>query len=187
MPDKRENDFDYVTSFLGDWGCFQIIMVLLSLRAMPSGYMGVITVFTSHTPEFRCKASVDSTNRSSRSGAENCSRRWTGTGRRALDSAMTRLRVVSGWMGLQQRDARLYDRDRGKNKSRTCRNTISTVRFAVGSSVWGSMECPVFHICFLAWLDWNFYLWWPLRSVKNVEFYFTLKKKSSSSLVKIYK
>lgn len=54
--------------------------------------------------------------------------------------------------------------------------SISTVRFAVGSSVWGSMECPVFHICFLAWLDWNFYLWWPLRSVKNVEFYFTLKK-----------
>lgn len=78
MSDKHENDFDYVPSFLGDWGCFQITtVVLLSLSAIPSGYMGMIAVFTSHTPEFRCKSTVDSTNRSgsgSQSGAGSCSR-----------------------------------------------------------------------------------------------------------------
>uniref|UniRef100_A0A3Q1EH92 Solute carrier family 22 member 5-like n=1 Tax=Acanthochromis polyacanthus TaxID=80966 RepID=A0A3Q1EH92_9TELE len=48
-------DFDELTSFLGDYGLFQILMiVLLSLSAVPCGYMGVIVVFVSDTPEHHC-------------------------------------------------------------------------------------------------------------------------------------
>ncbi|XP_070774910.1 organic cation/carnitine transporter 2-like [Enoplosus armatus] len=60
-------DFDEITSFLGDYGLFQILIsVLLSLSAIPCGYMGVIVVFVSDTPEHRCKLSINST----RSGAD---------------------------------------------------------------------------------------------------------------------
>uniref|UniRef100_A0A669C8H8 Major facilitator superfamily (MFS) profile domain-containing protein n=1 Tax=Oreochromis niloticus TaxID=8128 RepID=A0A669C8H8_ORENI len=51
-------DFDEITSFLGDYGLFQIlIMVLLSVSTMPAGYMGVIVVFVSDTPEHYCRSS----------------------------------------------------------------------------------------------------------------------------------
>lgn len=75
MSDNRGNYDDHVTSFLGDCGCFQkTICVLLSLSAIPIGYMGMISVFTSHTPEFRCKASGNSTNSSSWGLPDRCSR-----------------------------------------------------------------------------------------------------------------
>uniref|UniRef100_H3DCZ1 Major facilitator superfamily (MFS) profile domain-containing protein n=1 Tax=Tetraodon nigroviridis TaxID=99883 RepID=H3DCZ1_TETNG len=65
-------DFDRVTSFLGDWGPFQrTVVLLLSLSTIPSGYLGMISVFISRTLDFRCKASVDPSNRSS---AGTCSR-----------------------------------------------------------------------------------------------------------------
>lgn len=73
MSDNRGHDYDQVTSFLGDCGCFQkTICLLLSLSAIPIGYMGLISIFTSHTPEFRCKASVDSTD--SGGSPDSCSR-----------------------------------------------------------------------------------------------------------------
>uniref|UniRef100_A0A3B4FEH5 Major facilitator superfamily (MFS) profile domain-containing protein n=1 Tax=Pundamilia nyererei TaxID=303518 RepID=A0A3B4FEH5_9CICH len=50
-------DFDEITSFLGDYGLFQIlVMVLLSVSTMPAGYMGVIVVFVSDTPEHYCRS-----------------------------------------------------------------------------------------------------------------------------------
>lgn len=72
MPVKCDYDFDRVTSFLGDWGPFQrTVVLLLSLSTIPSGYLGMISVFISRTLDFRCKASVDPSNRSS---AGTCSR-----------------------------------------------------------------------------------------------------------------
>lgn len=74
MSDNRGHDYDHVTSFLGDCGCFQkTICVLLSMSAIPVGYMGVDSVFTSHTPEFRCKASGNSTDSSSWGLPDSCS------------------------------------------------------------------------------------------------------------------
>ncbi|XP_034558518.1 solute carrier family 22 member 4-like isoform X2 [Notolabrus celidotus] len=55
-------DFDESTAFLGDYGFFHVLMiVLLSLSAMPCGYMRVIVVFVSDTPEYHCKLSINST------------------------------------------------------------------------------------------------------------------------------
>uniref|UniRef100_A0A3B4AY80 Major facilitator superfamily (MFS) profile domain-containing protein n=1 Tax=Periophthalmus magnuspinnatus TaxID=409849 RepID=A0A3B4AY80_9GOBI len=56
MSDKKEKDFDDVTLFLGDYGPFQITLIfLLSLFIIPNGYMGVVFVFVSDTPDFHCK------------------------------------------------------------------------------------------------------------------------------------
>lgn len=67
MSNGKIRDFDEITSFLGDYGLFQIlIMVLLSVSTMPAGYMGVIVVFVSDTPEHYCR----SPNSSSRNGTE---------------------------------------------------------------------------------------------------------------------
>uniref|UniRef100_A0A3Q0SEB2 Major facilitator superfamily (MFS) profile domain-containing protein n=1 Tax=Amphilophus citrinellus TaxID=61819 RepID=A0A3Q0SEB2_AMPCI len=56
MSTGKVRDFDEITSFLGDYGLFQIlIIVLLSFSAMPAGYMGVIVVFVSDTPEHYCR------------------------------------------------------------------------------------------------------------------------------------
>lgn len=78
MSGKRETDFEYVTSFLGDWGCFQItVMVLLSLGTLPSGYMVMMAVFTSHTPEFRCKASANSSSSGWSCSRYQVNRNWT--------------------------------------------------------------------------------------------------------------
>uniref|UniRef100_A0A3B4XC16 Solute carrier family 22 member 5-like n=1 Tax=Seriola lalandi dorsalis TaxID=1841481 RepID=A0A3B4XC16_SERLL len=79
-------DFDEITSFLGDYGPFQIlIIVLFSLSAIPCGYMGVLAVFVSDTPEHHCKVSISSSRngtdvelpfreRSSWIGPDSCSR-----------------------------------------------------------------------------------------------------------------
>uniref|UniRef100_A0A3Q0SJX7 Major facilitator superfamily (MFS) profile domain-containing protein n=1 Tax=Amphilophus citrinellus TaxID=61819 RepID=A0A3Q0SJX7_AMPCI len=62
MSTGKVRDFDEITSFLGDYGLFQIlIIVLLSFSAMPAGYMGVIVVFVSDTPEHYCRSSINST------------------------------------------------------------------------------------------------------------------------------
>ncbi|XP_026006531.1 solute carrier family 22 member 5-like isoform X3 [Astatotilapia calliptera] len=67
MSNGNIRDFDEITSFLGDYGLFQIlVMVLLSVSTMPAGYMGVIVVFVSDTPEHYCR----SPNSSSRNGTE---------------------------------------------------------------------------------------------------------------------
>ncbi|XP_073348149.1 organic cation/carnitine transporter 2-like [Pagrus major] len=96
MSDAKMKDFDELTSFLGDCGLFQVlIIVLLSLAAIPSGYMGVIVVFVSDTPEHRCKESVDS----SWIGPDSCSRyklngSWTETAGLSNDTEQ----CVDGWV-----------------------------------------------------------------------------------------
>lgn len=145
MSDKHENDFDYVTSFLGDWGCFQITTaVLLSLSAIPSGYMGMIAVFTSHTPDFRCKSTVDSTNRSSssQSGAGRCSRyqangNWTQGPGLSNDTEP----CLDGWDFSNETHATTIVTEVRTSPEPAERLflffllAISTVSFAVGSSV----------------------------------------------------
>ncbi|XP_055084257.1 solute carrier family 22 member 4-like isoform X1 [Periophthalmus magnuspinnatus] len=87
MPDKKEKDFDDVTLFLGDYGPFQITLIfLLSLFIIPNGYMGVVFVFVSDTPDFHCKVNekwnlnssyvqdFTFTERSSSVGPDGCSR-----------------------------------------------------------------------------------------------------------------
>lgn len=72
MSDNRGNDYDHATSFLGDCGSFQkTICVLLSMAGISVGWMGMMSIFTSHTPEFRCKASGNS---SSWGLPDSCSR-----------------------------------------------------------------------------------------------------------------
>lgn len=62
MSKGKVRDFDEITSFLGDYGLFQILMmVLLSFSAMPAGYMGVIVVFVSDTPQYYCRSAINST------------------------------------------------------------------------------------------------------------------------------
>ncbi|XP_055007902.1 solute carrier family 22 member 4-like [Boleophthalmus pectinirostris] len=82
MPDERDKDFDDATLFLGSYGPFQIaLMLLLSIFIIPSGYMGVVFVFVSDTPEFHCKVNetwnssyVTFTERSSSVGPDGCSK-----------------------------------------------------------------------------------------------------------------
>uniref|UniRef100_A0A3Q2YGU3 Solute carrier family 22 member 5-like n=1 Tax=Hippocampus comes TaxID=109280 RepID=A0A3Q2YGU3_HIPCM len=47
----KYQDFDVALAFLGEYGRFQILMmVLLSLTAIPCGYMGMLSVFIADTP-----------------------------------------------------------------------------------------------------------------------------------------
>lgn len=75
MMDAQIRDFDCLTSFLGDYGLFQmLVIVLLSLSAVPTGYMTIMMIFLSDTQEYHCKASVNSTRNGSRTGPDSCSR-----------------------------------------------------------------------------------------------------------------
>lgn len=78
MADAQSKDFDNVTSFLGDYGRFQILMmVLLGISALPHGYTGMLAVFVSDTPEHRCRAPappLNATLNGSRVGPDSCSR-----------------------------------------------------------------------------------------------------------------
>ncbi|XP_060939603.1 organic cation/carnitine transporter 2-like [Limanda limanda] len=105
------SDFDETTSFLGNYGSFQIlIMVLLGLSAIPCGYMPVIVVFVSDTPEHHCKVWSNSTiegahveppfqARSSWIGPDSCSRykvhaNWTGP----VELGNATEECVDGWV-----------------------------------------------------------------------------------------
>ncbi|XP_060941333.1 organic cation/carnitine transporter 2-like [Limanda limanda] len=100
------NDFDEATSFLGNYGPFQIlIIVLLGLSAIPCGYMGVIVVFVSDTPEHHCKEWSNSTieppfhEHSSWIGPDSCSRfkvhaNWTGP----VELGNATEECVDGWV-----------------------------------------------------------------------------------------
>ncbi|XP_068605152.1 solute carrier family 22 member 21-like [Brachionichthys hirsutus] len=75
MSAAGTEDYNDLTSFLGDYGLFQnLIIVMLTLSAVPSGYMTVIFVFISDAPEHRCKESIGSTQNSSWAGPDSCSR-----------------------------------------------------------------------------------------------------------------
>ncbi|CAB1429886.1 unnamed protein product [Pleuronectes platessa] len=104
------SDFDEATSFLGDYGAFQnLIIVLLGLSAIPCGYMSVIVVFVSDTPEHHCKVWSNSTisgahveppfhERSSWIGPDSCSRykvraNWTVP----VELANSTEECVDGW------------------------------------------------------------------------------------------
>ncbi|XP_020489728.2 organic cation/carnitine transporter 2-like [Labrus bergylta] len=104
MSAEKIRDFDESTAFLGDYGLFQVlIIVLLSLSAIPCGYMGLIVVFVSDTPEHHCKVSVNSTRNgtdvestSSWIGPDSCSRyKLTDNG---TESAISNERCVDGWV-----------------------------------------------------------------------------------------
>lgn len=92
---ESNEDFDNSTSFLGDYGFFQIsMMVLLSLSIVPSGNMDMISVFMYH-----CKASLNSTLNSSRIGPDSCSRNkvtvnWTETAGQSNDTEP----CLDGWV-----------------------------------------------------------------------------------------
>ncbi|XP_068604870.1 solute carrier family 22 member 21-like [Brachionichthys hirsutus] len=75
MSAAGTEDYNDLTSFLGDYGLFQnLIIVMLTLSAFPSGYMTAIFVFISDAPEYRCKESIGSTQNSSWAGPDSCSR-----------------------------------------------------------------------------------------------------------------
>lgn len=96
-------DFDQATSFLGNYGLFQIITILLlSLSGAPVAFSSMAAVFVSDTPEFRCKASIDSAENSSLVGDgvwdRRCSRNrdhanWTGDAGLSNDTEP----CVDGW------------------------------------------------------------------------------------------
>lgn len=96
-------DFDQATSFLGNYGLFQIITILLlSLSGAPVGFSSMAAVFVSDTPEFRCKVSIDSAENSSWVGDwvwdRRCSRdrdhaNWTGDAGLSNDTEP----CVDGW------------------------------------------------------------------------------------------
>ncbi|XP_071755710.2 organic cation/carnitine transporter 2-like isoform X2 [Centroberyx gerrardi] len=62
MTGEKNRDYDEITSFLGEFGPFQIAaFVLLSASAIPNGYMGMCMVFVADVPAHRCKLSINST------------------------------------------------------------------------------------------------------------------------------
>uniref|UniRef100_A0A3B4ZCR2 Solute carrier family 22 member 5-like n=1 Tax=Stegastes partitus TaxID=144197 RepID=A0A3B4ZCR2_9TELE len=117
MSEGKITDLDEVTSFLGDYGLFQVlIMVVLSLSAVPCGYMGVIVVFVSDTPAHHCNVSVDSARigadveatlqeRNSWMEADSCSRyklkaNWTETAGLSNETEQ----CADGWIYSTDRD-----------------------------------------------------------------------------------
>uniref|UniRef100_A0A3P8ZQ43 Major facilitator superfamily (MFS) profile domain-containing protein n=1 Tax=Esox lucius TaxID=8010 RepID=A0A3P8ZQ43_ESOLU len=53
---EKMRDYDDIILFLGEFGRFQIaVFVLLSLSALPNGYVGMSMVFLADIPDHRCK------------------------------------------------------------------------------------------------------------------------------------
>ncbi|XP_053186672.1 organic cation/carnitine transporter 2-like [Scomber japonicus] len=110
LQDEKSTDFDEITSFLGDYGLFQIlIIVLLSLSAVPCGYMGVLVVFVADTPEYHCKAPINSPRngtdveapfheRSSWIGPDSCSRYKRDTGNWTAGLSNDTEKCLDGWV-----------------------------------------------------------------------------------------
>ncbi|XP_041805058.1 solute carrier family 22 member 5-like isoform X2 [Chelmon rostratus] len=105
MSGAKVKDFDELTAFLGDYGLFQIlVIVLLSISAIPCGYMAVLAVFVADTPKHHCKVSINSAGNgtdvenSSWIGPDSCSRykvngTWTETAGLGNDTEQ----CVDGW------------------------------------------------------------------------------------------
>lgn len=108
-------------------------------------------------------------------------------GKRELDSGpwtQQWYRAVGRWMRIQQRFARLYDRDRGKNKSGTRRQTFFfflNSLFLLCVLQWDllcedSWKVPFSTSVYLFGVLDGSYICGDLRQVRNVEFYFYKKR-----------
>nr|XP_057942632.1 organic cation/carnitine transporter 2-like isoform X2 [Doryrhamphus excisus]XP_057942633.1 organic cation/carnitine transporter 2-like isoform X2 [Doryrhamphus excisus]XP_057942634.1 organic cation/carnitine transporter 2-like isoform X2 [Doryrhamphus excisus] len=52
----RMNDYDADTAFLGEWGGFQLrLVLLLCITMIPNGYCGLSIIFVAGTPAHRCR------------------------------------------------------------------------------------------------------------------------------------
>ncbi|XP_061549280.1 organic cation/carnitine transporter 2-like isoform X2 [Phycodurus eques] len=103
MSSETCKDFDRAMAFLGEYGRFQIlIMVLLSLTAVPCGYMGVLAVFVADTPAHRCRTWLNSTLRDPHgvdSGPDSCYRYKVDTNRSEPGEPSNGTdRCVDGWL-----------------------------------------------------------------------------------------
>ncbi|KAF7668671.1 hypothetical protein LDENG_00297500 [Lucifuga dentata] len=87
MTGEIPKDYEEITSFLGEYGFFQVVVfVLLSVSAIPSGYNGVIVVFIADIPQHHCRQALSPPQngsqveelsfqeQSSRIGSDSCSR-----------------------------------------------------------------------------------------------------------------
>ncbi|XP_019712390.1 solute carrier family 22 member 5-like isoform X1 [Hippocampus comes] len=101
---EKYQDFDVALAFLGEYGRFQILMmVLLSLTAIPCGYMGMLSVFIADTPTHRCRTWFNSTPHDgdsfSRAGPDNCYRYKADANRsEAVEPSNGTDRCEDGWI-----------------------------------------------------------------------------------------
>ncbi|XP_077411941.1 solute carrier family 22 member 21-like isoform X2 [Vanacampus margaritifer] len=103
MSAEKCQDLDGALASLGQYGRFQIvIMLLLSLTAIPCGYMGVLSVFIADTPAHRCRTWANNfTTRDADplSGPDSCYRykadaNWS----EAVEPSNGTDRCVDGWL-----------------------------------------------------------------------------------------
>ncbi|XP_057712481.1 organic cation/carnitine transporter 2-like [Corythoichthys intestinalis] len=100
MSGEKCKDFDGDMTFLGEYGRFQVLMmILLSLTAIPCGYMGVLSVFIADTPAHHCKTWDNSTNFFNRTGPDGCFQYKVDTNRsEAFEPTNGSDRCVDGWL-----------------------------------------------------------------------------------------
>lgn len=182
MADAQMKNFEYFTSFLGDYGFFQILMiVLLSLSSVPLGYMAVISVFVADTPEYHCKGSINSTRNDSWIGPDSCSRykvkkTWAQPPALSNDTEP----CLDGWVFstdiytstiVSEVSAQLGASGWVRFDCR-CRFILfyfllpPVLSITVGSGVWRGMEGALFHLCIFSGVsDWIPLKRSPLRQV----------------------
>lgn len=177
MALERIKDFDDITAFLGNYGRFQILMiVLLSVSAMPCGYMGVIVVFVSDTPEHHCKVWINSTRNdtdveapfqetSSWIGPDSCSRyKRDGDWTEAAELRNDTEKCLDGWVYNTERYTIVSEVHDENNHSITLFVTFNcfivlhhpecffpVLFIAVESGVWQFLEGPFLHLIVLCW------------------------------------